>query len=54
MSTIAGTERYMAPEQQRAGYGHKVDIFAFGMLANEACTNSVPFKELDNAIQGEC
>ena len=51
MNTIAGTERYMAPEQQKPGYGHKVDVFAFGMLANEVCTNAVPFKELDNSVQ---
>ncbi|KNC50742.1 TKL/RIPK protein kinase [Thecamonas trahens ATCC 50062] len=47
--TTAGTARWAAPELLRnEAYGHKVDVYSFGVLLWEMCTRSVPYRELDN------
>ncbi len=45
MGLVVGAPAYMAPAQPTAepDAGHRVDIYAFGMLAYELFTGDVPF-----------
>jgi len=43
--TIWGTPQYMPPEQATGGeHDHRVDIFAFGVLAYETLSGSMPYE----------
>jgi len=44
----AGTPQYMAPELLNGDeFGHKVDVYALGMVLYEILTRTVPFDGLD-------
>lgn len=44
----AGTPQYMAPELLNGDeFGHKVDVYALGMVLYEMLTRAVPFDGLD-------
>ncbi len=41
--TVAGTRRYMAPEQQYGAYDFRADLYAAGLVIYEALTKQYPF-----------
>lgn len=43
---IAGTTRYMAPEQYTGNYDYRVDIYATGLILLEMSIGHLPFAEL--------
>lgn len=50
--TYAGTKVYMAPEVRcRESYNEKCDMWSTGVILFEMCTQSYPFKHLDDVKQ---
>jgi len=50
--TLAGTRKYMAPEQYTRNYDQRVDIYATGLVLFEMLTGLFPFKgETDEEIK---
>ena len=41
--TMAGTRRYMAPEQTYGQYDHRADLYSTGLILYQAATGSFPF-----------
>ena len=54
--TMAGTQRYMAPEQHYGAYDYRSDLYATGLILYEAVTGHFPFsgksEEIDKKKAG--
>ena len=52
--TLAGTRKYMAPEQYTRNYDQRVDIYATGLILFEMITGRFPFKgDTDEEIKNQ-
>ena len=50
--TVAGTPRYMAPEQFSGKYDYRVDLYATAVVLYEMMTGQFPFSGDDGKIEG--
>ncbi len=50
--TVAGTPRYMAPEQSSGAYDYRVDLYATALVLYEMMTGQFPFSGDDGEIEG--